>query len=196
MSSPTKAKINLKEGIIELEGSEAFVTKHLEIFTKDMKKTKPIDIQGEKKEKTEKSDSSKKSEEKSKRKGSRSKPSVTPNPIDLDLKENGEKPALRNFVKQKKPKAFTEKLTVFAYYLKKNLGIEKMEAGHVVTCCREISSKIPRNIPQMFYDLEKIQGWLSCEDKRKYAVITTTGENFVKFDLPRKKNVATNKTAT
>jgi hypothetical protein len=196
VSSPTKAKINLKEGLIELEGSEAFVTKHLEIFTKDLKKTKSIALQGEKKEETEKSDGSKRSEEKSKRKGSRSNPSVTPKPIDLDLKKKDDNPSLRDFVKEKKPTTFAEKLTVFAYYLKKNLKIDKMEAGHVVSCCNEIHSPVPRNIPQMFYDIQKGKLWLSAEDGRRYAVITTTGENYVEFDLPRKKNVATNKTTT
>lgn len=193
MSSLTKAKINLKEGIIELEGSEAFVTKHIEMFQEQMKKTKtPEAITAEEESNT--TDESKKS--KKSKSTTRKSPPVTVTPISLDLKQSDNKPSLRTFVKEKSPSQLSEKVVVFAYYLKKYLNIQKMEAGHVVSCCKEIKCRVPRRISQMFYDIERRLAYVKATDSRKYAVITTAGENFVEFDLPRKKDVATNKAAT
>lgn len=118
-----------------------------------------------------------------------SKPSQTVVPISLDLKGKDDKPSLREFYKQKSPSKKNEAIIVFAYYLKEYLGIPKMEAGHVASCCIEVSTKIPRSIAQMFYDIHRGFGWLNIEDGRRYAEITTAGENLVTHDLPRKKDV-------
>jgi len=182
MSAVTKAKINLKDGTIELEGSEAFVTKYLEKFTKEMKELESPTKTIAKKVEVEKPTRRRKT------------PSVVA-PTPLDLKESGEKPSLRTFYKEKKPATFEEKLTVFAYYLKTYKDIEDMEAGHVVTCCKEVRSKIPANIPQMFKNIKHRQGWVDF-GKEGAVVITTLGENFVEYDLPRKKNVKKSETTT
>jgi hypothetical protein len=109
-------------------------------------------------------------------------------PIPLDLKAKDGKPSLRDFYKQKNPKSASEALTVFAYYLKEHLNTTKMEAGHVVSCCKEVNRRVPRNIPQMFYDIQHQQGWLNVGEGRKYVEINTAGENLVTHDLPRKED--------
>ena len=189
MSVVTKAKLNLKEGTIELEGSEAFVTKYLEIFRKEMEEVKfPTTV-------TEKV--SRKAKVKKPREiGRKKKAPVTFAPISLDLKQNENKPALRTFANEKIPTTYTEKLTVFAYYLKHHLNLEKMKAGHVVSCCKEIRSRVPKNITQMFYNIQQHKGWLDVGEKGEYATITTQGENFVEYDLPRKKDVKKSQTTT
>ena len=188
MSMVTKAKINLKEGTIELEGSEAFVTKYLETFRKEMKEFKP------EMEQDRGAESGTTGGRKRRKKGA-----VTPRlvaAIALDLTEKGEKPALRNFYKQKAPKTDMERVTVFAYYLKKYLNIDKIEAGHVVSCCKEVHSRIPADIPQAFYNAQQHHAWVKVEESGKFASITIQGDNLVENDLPRKKDVRANKTAT
>jgi hypothetical protein len=118
-----------------------------------------------------------------------SKPAQTVVPIPLDLKGKDNKPSLREFYKQKSPSRKNEAITVFAYYLKEYLSIPQMEAGHVASCCKEVSIKVPRSIQQMFYDIHRTSGWLNIGDGRKYAEINTAGENLVIHDLPRKKDV-------
>lgn len=188
MSVVTKAKINLKEGTIELEGSEAFVIKQLETFTKEMKGFKPETDQGRGSE-TDTTGSRKR----------RKRVAKTPRivaAISLDLKQKGEKPALKDFYKQKAPTTDMERVTIFAYYLKKYLSIDKTEAGHVVSCCKEVHCRIPADIPQTFYNAQQHHAWVKVEKNGKFASITIQGENLIENDLPRKKDATRNKTAT
>ena len=180
--SLTKAKINLKDGTVELEGSEAFVSKYLDVFKQEMNVTRnPTNETVKDVEEKEKPEI-----EKSKKKTVKSTQTVVPIPLDLKSGEN--KISLRDFYKQKKPDNQSESVIVFAYYLKEYLKLNKMEAGHVASCCKEVGIKVPTNITQMFYDIHRHNGWLNLGDGRKFAEINTSGENFVIHDLPRKKD--------
>lgn len=191
--SVTKAKINLKDGTVELEGSEAFVSKYLDTFKREMNSLKvgtPIKVTAAKEEAKVETDG----EKTVKKKVMKTFQAVVP--IPLDLKGNQSKPSLRDFYKQKRPSNPYESVTVFAFYLKENLGIDKIEAGHVAACCKEVGIKTPTNITQMFYDIHRRRGWFNLGDGRRFAEINTAGDNFVIHDLPREKNAAADKTAT
>jgi hypothetical protein len=177
LSIVTKARINLKEGTIELEGSEAFVSKYIDEFRQEIENLKPSVVGTSTKEET-KSEIEKKKP---------AKGTQTVIPIPIDLKGANGKPPLRDFFKQKKPTNQSESVTVFAYYLREYLKINKMEPGHVASCCKEVGIKVPTRISQMFYDIQRLKGWLNVGDGRKFAEINTAGENFVIHDLPRKK---------
>ena len=185
MSAVTKAKLNLKDGTIELEGSEAFVTKYLEIFRKEMKQFGFAE--GEIKTQAP-------APKKRRRRTGKTPRLVAA--ISIDLKEKGEKPSLRNFYKEKSPKSDMERVTVFSYYLKTYLGINKAEAGHVVSCCKEVHCRIPADISQTFYNAQQHHAWLKVEKNGKFASITIQGENLVEKDLPRGKHASTSKTTT
>jgi len=189
LSMVTKAKINLKEGTIELEGSEAFVSKYLEEFRKQIQ---DIKFSGT----VTQTEKVKTHEVKEKPKKKVGKTPQTVAPIPLDLKKKNDKPSLRDFFKEKNPKNHMENLTVFAYYLKKYLSINEMQMGHVVSCCKEVECKVPTNIPVMFGNIQHRKGWVDILTGGESAQITTQGENFVEFDLPRKENATADKTAT
>ena len=191
--SNAKAKINLKEGTIELEGSESFVDKYLAGFqqqlieaaknpTPESPPQPPVILTKDELDKAGKKKPAKLAQ--------------TVIPIPLDLKGKDGSPPLREFYEQKNPKTLWESLAVFAYYLKEYLKIDRMEAGHVAACCKEVNIKVPTSIPQMFYDIQHQKGWLNIYDKRKFAEINTAGENYVKYDLPRKEDAPKDKAAT
>jgi hypothetical protein len=189
--SSTKAKINLKEGIIELEGSENFVIKQLDIF-KDLiqnQKSPPLAKAPESSINQSESTDDQNSEEKKHRRKNASPKIVQP--IALDLKKTDNRPSLQEFYSTKNPKTAMEKATVFAYYLKKYLNTPKIEAGHVVSCCRAVSTKVPNDIGMTFYNAQKLYAWLQLDTSGK-AEISIQGENMVEA-LPRNKDVNKNK---
>jgi hypothetical protein len=192
LSIVTKAKINLKEGTIDLEGSEAFVTAQLQIFAKEMKGLRFTPEIG-----TGKTGSSEAAETSEGRK--RRRKGATPRlvaAIPLDLKAKDGKPDLKEFYKQKAPKSDMERVTLFAYYLKKYLNTDQIEAGHVVSCCKEVHCKIPADISQTFYNAQQHYAWLKAKEHGKLASITVQGDNLIETELPRKKDVTRSKTTT
>lgn len=190
MSGVTKAKINLKEGTIELEGSEAFVTKYIEEFKEKLENLKSPDTSAT----TTQSIDTGKVGVKRRKKGSGTIQNIAPIPLDL-MGKNG-KPSLKDFYKEKKPKTFMEKVAFFTYYLDKYMDIKEVQTGHIVSCCREVGTRIPINIPQTFYNIQQFHGWVKVDKGGEVASITTSGINLVEHDLPREKNATRNKTAT
>ena len=191
--------MNLKDGTIELEGSESFVAKQLEIFEqqiKEMGKSTSTNVRTNAATANPSEDQMKSEGEKSSPKKKAGKSAQALIPIPMDLKAKDDKPALRDFYNEKKPANQWESVVVFAYYLKEYLKIDKMEAGHVSTCCKEVNIKVPTSISQMFYDIQHQKGWLNLEDGRKFAELNTSGENFVTHDLPRKNDDTADKTTT
>jgi hypothetical protein len=193
MSSITKAKVNLKERIIELEGSEAFVSKYLEFFQGQLTSFKqvsddlPIANPEPKDNKGNGSNSVVSSEKQASKKRVLKPPaSVAPIPIDLSAK-NGN-PSLKEFFHQKNPKNHMENLTVFAYFFKNYLNGTEMKLGHVVSCCQEVKKPSPTNIPSMFFNIQHLKGWLDVGAGSESAQITIKGENFVNYELPRKED--------
>jgi hypothetical protein len=102
---------------------------------------------------------------------------------------------LKQFYDLKKPENAQEKLLLFVYYGKKYLGMDKMEPGHILFCFKYIVTPVP-NIPQMMFDIAHKRALLVVGEGRKYAQINTAGENFIDFNLPRKKDVKKNKATT
>jgi hypothetical protein len=194
MSAITKAKVNLKEGTIELEGSEAFVSKQLEVFEKQYQELKKTVATSDTNENTV-TDAEKTEPDAKIIKKKTPKVSQPVTPISIDLKAKDNKPSLWDFYQLKKPQSQSERLVVFVYYLKEYLKIEKVEAGHVISCFREVGERIP-DVPQMFYDISRNQRWLNLEEGRRFAQLNVAGENFVNHDLPSKDNATKDKEST
>lgn len=174
----TKVKINVKEGTIELEGNEQFVSKYLEEFKANItsKSTNSSNVPA-----PEYSNDSKKvsNKPKSARKG------ISLSPIPIDLKSS--KPNLRDFYKSKNPSTNQEKITLFVYYINKNLEITNVLPGHIVSCYKEVGDRLPLNIPQMFKDITHLKSWIEPSGEAGSVKTTISGDNLIEHDLPRTK---------
>lgn len=183
MNKQTKAKINLHEGIIELEGSEEFVQKNLDEF-KNLIDSESKTIHRDKEKQKSPNEIKEKLNKKKIHKGV--KKGINISPIPLDLKSNGK--TLKDFFKEKFPKGGQnnqEIVTLFIYYLNKILSISDVVPGHVVSCYNEVSIKKPLNIPQLFRDIASLKGWVESSKIPGSVKITISGENLIQHDLPR-----------
>jgi hypothetical protein len=196
--SEARFTINVKEGVVELEGKESFVDKHLEKFEEIFKiavkeaiargvepalrdptvptlpskelPAQPVDIPDQK----EKPSSSA-------RHTPRSVPTIHPIPVDLKAGEN--KVGLRDFYAEKKPTNHYEKVAVFAYYLNKFNRLPEVKFGEILSCYEEVNEKKP-SILDIVKNSLRYKGWLEQGSEKYSARLTISGENFVKFDLP------------
>jgi hypothetical protein len=112
-----KVRLDLREGIIELEGSEEFVKKYLDEFKPLLNKTPNITSQTPQSQYTQKNLPLKKKENfKSPNKGF---PKI-PEPIQFDGRgDEKEKPSLVEFITQKNPQSNREIIVCVAFYLKR-----------------------------------------------------------------------------
>jgi hypothetical protein len=200
-NSEARFSINIKEGIVELEGKESFVDRHLEKFEEIFKmavkeaitrgleqnislKAQPAlaalpqELQQEVPLAVEQAPFQKSGNGKQ-----ASRPAVSIHPIPVDLKANESKVGLREFYAEKKPANHYEKAGVFVYYLTKFNKEQEVKFGEILSCYEEVKEKKP-SIIDIVKNSVRYKGWLE-QGSEKYATrLTISGENFVKFDLP------------
>ncbi len=179
MVDTAKAKINLKEGIFEVEGSEDFIINLLNKFEKDFKSGSIPVISQNKKNVHEIINNVKNP--------------VNPDniinipPIPLDFKGYITNPSLKDFYSEKSPKNSQELITLFVYFISKYLGIQNVHVGHIISCYNEVSLKVPNNIERLLHEIKIFSGWLNLGNERKTVIITSIGEQFIENDLPKHK---------
>ncbi len=199
-NSEARFTINVKDGVIELEGKESFVDRHLEKFEEIFKMavkeaiirgleqnialkaqpappTLPQELQHEAPPAVEapqqKPDNGKYA----------SRQAVTIHPIPVDLKPNESKVGLREFYAEKAPANHYEKAAVFVYYLTKFNKQHEVKFGELLSCYEEVNAKKP-SIVDIVKNSVRYKGWLEPGSEKFAAGLTISGENFVKFDLP------------
>jgi len=103
---------------------------------------------------------------------------------DLNLKPKGKK-SFEAFASEKKPTSNQQKCTVSVYYLRHELRLSAVSAGHVLTCFKNMRWRIPANLPNTLRYTASVDGWLDTSVMGDIKV-TTMGDNLVEHDLPAK----------
>lgn len=205
--SEARFTINVREGMVELEGKESFVDKHLEKFQEIFKMAvKEAITRGVEQSLELKTQSAPPAlpEELSRNKETSAvieqplpqpnksntsttkhsaRPAITIHPIPVDLKANEKKIGLREFYAQKKPANHYEKTAVFVYYLTKFNNQQEIRFGEILSCYDEVNEKKP-SIADIVKNSIRYKGWLDQGSEKYTTLLTISGENFVKFDLP------------
>jgi hypothetical protein len=207
-SSEARFTINVREGVVELEGKESFVDKHLEKFEEIFKMAVkeaithgldqslqlkaqsaqaalPAELAEHKAASSEIEQSLQQTPKSNSGSGSKhaSRPAITIHPIPVDLKANDSKIGLREFYAEKKPANHYEKTAVFVYYLTKFNNQQEVRFGEILSCYDEVNEKKP-SIADIVKNSIRYKGWLDQGSEKYSALLTISGENFVKFDLP------------
>ena len=199
--SEARFTINVKEGVVELEGKESFVDRHLEKFEEIFKmavkeaitrgleqnialKAQPAQAALPQELQHETLPAAEEVPQQKPGNGKHApRPAVTIHPIPVDLKANESKTGLREFYAEKKPANHYEKAAVFVYYLTKFNKQQEVKFGELLSCYEEVSEKKP-SIIDIVKNSVRYKGWLEQGSEKYAARLTISGENFVKFDLP------------
>ena len=196
-----KIRVSLKDGILEAEGSEAFIEKLYSDF-KDLVTYSQHPLVMERTELviTETpglASSSEPAEAKAvaaplkidapKSKPKSKKSSATEPTLlkDFNLAGTDNYPGLRDFYAKYSVKTNMERNLVFTYYLSKVMGVESVGLNHIFSCYRNIVGvKIPGNLKQSLYDTSS-KGWLSISSIEDDIATSIMGINHIEHDLPK-----------
>jgi hypothetical protein len=201
-NSEARFTINVKEGVVELEGKESFVDRHLEKFeeifkmavkeaiTRGLEQNIALKVQPaqaalpqELQQEAQPAVEQPLVQQKAGNSKHAPRPAITIHPIPVDLKAGEGKVGLREFYAEKKPVNHYEKAAVFAYYLTRFNKQQEVRFGELLSCYEEVDEKKP-SIVDIVKNSVRYKGWLE-QGSEKYATrLTISGENFVKFDLP------------
>ncbi|GFM78516.1 hypothetical protein [Pseudomonas cichorii] len=196
-----KIRVNLKDGLLEAEGSEAFIEKlysdfkelisfhqqpiaanRMELLTSETSTTAvsavAADVAALKAPtKTE--------TQKPKAKAKKSNSTEPTLLKDLNLAGNESYQGLREFYSKYSTKTNMERNLVFTYYLTKIMSIGGVSASHIFSCYRHIAGiKIPGNLKQSLYDTSA-KGWLSIASIEDDISVSILGINHIEHDLPK-----------
>lgn len=113
---------------------------------------------------------------------------LTYSPIPVDLKACESRPGLREFYSEKKPSNHYEKVAVFVYYLTRFNKKNEVKFGEILSCYEEVDERKP-SVSDIVKNAIRYKGWLGQGSDKLSTRLTVSGENLVKFDLPRETNL-------
>ena len=212
-NSEARFTINVKEGIVELEGKESFVDKHLEKFEEIFKmavkeaistgmQQQNVALKAQVALPQEFNAVSQQIPDGQATGLGGSRPTLTAAvkqhvprasptlpPIPVHLKSDESKPGLREFYAEKRPQNHYEKTAVFAYYITKFNKRQEVKFGEILSCYEEVNEKKP-SVTDIVKNSVRYKGWLEQGSDKLSTRLTISGENYVKFDMPKKDSVA------
>ena len=184
----TKLKIDLRSGVLEVEGEESFVREVYQDYKDKVSQdnftliNEPVREEAEPKTTVAKPHKVKNSIGKTGSKRKESYQIVK----DLDLSAKGAKEALKIFYAKKASATAIQRNAVFVYYLEKVAKVSGVGVNHIYTCYKDVNEKVPGALRQSLFDTSSKKGWIDTKSMENIT-ITTHGENLVEHTLPSKK---------
>ena len=194
MNEATKLKIDLGSGLVEVEGSEAFVREVYSDFRESLSSGPKPDTavkelaggaaQSAGAAKAKKENGQRSSGKKAGRTAVAKQGSTLSIDRDLVLSGAKGKESLATFCSKHSTSRNQERNVVFVYYLTDVLELNPVTANHVYTCYRDMPNvKIPGNlVASLRKDSGRRNGWLTGDFLNDIR-LTERGRNFVEHDL-------------
>jgi hypothetical protein len=183
----TKLKIDLRNGILEVEGEETFVREVYQDYKKEEithAGFKPIDELEPEREPMQTSPKQHHTRNRIAKTGNKRKESYQI-VKDLILSTKDGKQSLKDFYSTKSPSNAMERSTVFVYYLQKIADIKNIGVNHIYTCYKDVNEKVPGALRQSLLDTSSRKGWIDTKSMENIT-ISTHGENLVEYEIPSK----------
>jgi hypothetical protein len=188
--STSKLRIDLSQGVVEVEGSDTFVLTVYADFKDRLSAAgqkqippppppAPAPTGASRSSKGKKPVTSATGTTKSRKKGRDSQVIVK----DLDLSK-GKNGRLKTFYEKYDLKTNYERNLVFVYYMQFELELDGITDNHVFTCYRDVGAKLPKALRQSLIDAASQKGWLDTSDMDNIRVVTP-GVNFLEHDLSK-----------
>lgn len=185
-----KLRIDLSQGLIDVEGSEGFILQlyadfkerlalpgHIAIAAPQPTQTneRPVEKASALPPPTEKA-SPVSAKPKSKR-IAKDEPKFL---SDYDL-INSTLGKLKDFHSQYNAKTNYQNNLIFIYYLTDGKNLEEITVDHLLTCYRNVGIKIPKALRQSVLDTQNRHGWIASEATG--IRLTTAGRNHIEHDM-------------
>lgn len=181
-----KLKIDITHGLVEVEGSEEFISKIYDDF-KDRLSVGNRPIGTQVKTQIQPADHGS-GEQAVKRKTPAGKNKTGGPPTfvkDLNLAAHGTHPSLKDFCAQFEARSAKDWNLLFAYYLTKHAELAMIGQDHLYTCYKVCGVKPPAAFSQSIFDTASKKGWLESKSLSDIR-LTIVGENQVDHDFKRK----------
>jgi hypothetical protein len=204
----TKLKIDLTQGILEVEGTESFVKiiyndfkthfAGIDAVEEDLKpprRTRKRKTKAKKVQETTAVPASvlefvtEEDPDKAEQKSGRQEP-VSPMPVytqieGLDLGAADGRLSLVDFMDAKFPLTNEERNIVFLYYLQHDLKLKSITADHIYTCYRHAKIRVPLNLENSLRITNDQHKWIKTTKAGKMT-LTAAGKQYVEKQLPKK----------
>src|SRR5579871_89024 len=184
-----KLKIDIKQGVIEVEGTEEFVTRIYGDFKERIVATpvesakRVVDTSGKTSSGEEPADDKKRPASSRNRAGSA--PSIVK---DLDLAARNGDPSLKDFCAPFAPSSAKEWNLLFLYFVQKHERANPVTQDHIYTCYKTFGARPPAAFSQSLFDTARKSGWIEVSGLSDLR-LTIVGENYVEHDFPKKEKV-------
>ncbi|RME69623.1 MAG: hypothetical protein D6784_18115 [Chloroflexi bacterium] len=191
----TKLKIDLSLGILEVEGTEAFVRAIYNDFKVQFlgEEAVELDVAGRRRRRT-----ARQAEEPSEAEAAPVEPAPPAEPSKtepthrylehLDLSAGPDRPSLVDFMDSKFPVTNDERNLVFVYYLQYLLKEKSITPDHVYTCYREAKIRAPIDMEKSLRLTAQQRRWVRVTKTGKVSV-TPLGRRYLEHELPKKMKV-------
>jgi hypothetical protein len=193
----TRAKIDMKAGIIELEGSEDFVKLNIDKFTAFFQLDTPnpqrsdVDkILPEKTINTAPSNTNKRSKATITTKAPRAPAkSRSIESTRFDIHKNESSISLQEFLEEKMPKSTGDYIAVIGYYITQTKNATSFSEGNIDYAYRTLKIKgRPKHLRQIIINNKNAKDLFEESKEDDAWVLTRAGEIYVEENLPPKVN--------
>jgi hypothetical protein len=185
----TKLRIDLAQGVVEVEGDDSFVHEVYNDFKERLLINQTFPPKSHTAENKPKSHSAFKSlakpdsENPPKKKRTSSRGSASGSIVkSLNLSGGGKVERLKDFYNKYNPSSNYERNLIFVYYLQQKLELEGITIDHVFTCYRDVGIKVPKALKQSLIDTSANKGWLDTSSTDNITV-AISGINYIEHDM-------------